>query len=75
MNAAFRQRVEERAYAIWKAEGQPHGRHEEHWQRAEGEIAAEGAAKPSRRRAPAAARKTVTPPRTGRRQVAAAPAP
>jgi len=34
-------RIEERAYALWEAEGHPHGRHEEHWHRAAREIAAE----------------------------------
>ena len=27
-------RIRERAYAIWEEEGHPHGKHEEHWQRA-----------------------------------------
>ncbi len=36
--------IARRAYAFWQAEGQPDGRHEEHWQRAVGEIdAAESA--------------------------------
>ena len=30
-----------RAYALWQAEGQPDGRHEEHWYYAAREIAAE----------------------------------
>jgi hypothetical protein len=34
-------RIEERAYAIWEAEGRPHGRHDEHWHRAAQEIARE----------------------------------
>jgi hypothetical protein len=29
-----------RAYALWQSEGQPDGRHEEHWHRAVREIAA-----------------------------------
>jgi hypothetical protein len=33
--------VEQRAYALWQAEGKPHGKHEEHWQRAVCEIEAE----------------------------------
>lgn len=32
------QRVRERAYRIWEEEGRPHGRHEEHWQRARSET-------------------------------------
>ena len=31
-------RIRERAYHIWLEEGQPHGRHDEHWQRAEREL-------------------------------------
>jgi Protein of unknown function (DUF2934) len=34
-------RISERAYQIWVAEGRIHGRHDEHWQRAEHEIAEE----------------------------------
>ena len=33
-------RIAQIAYAIWQAEGQPDGRHEEHWHRAVREIAA-----------------------------------
>ncbi|MVA82535.1 DUF2934 domain-containing protein [Agrobacterium vitis] len=32
------QEIMERAYAIWQAEGSPHGFHEDHWRRAEMEI-------------------------------------
>ena len=59
-------RISERAHQIWVAEGHGHGRHDEHWRRAEREIAAEelraaaalanraaGAAKTTRGRAPA----------------------
>jgi hypothetical protein len=35
------ERIQERAYQIWIREGCPHGRHAEHWQQAEFEIAAE----------------------------------
>ena len=34
-------RIEQRAYALWQAEGQPDGKHEEHWRRAAREIEAE----------------------------------
>lgn len=34
-------RIEQRAYLFWQAEGQPHGRHEEHWHRAARQIEAE----------------------------------
>ena len=33
--------VEQRAYALWQAEGQPHGKHEEHWHRAARQIETE----------------------------------
>ncbi|WP_216599887.1 DUF2934 domain-containing protein [Sphingomonas sp. AP4-R1] len=33
------QKIRERAYQIWEAEGRPHGRHEQHWQDALREIA------------------------------------
>ena len=66
MNAEIRQRIEQRAYALWQAEGQPHGRHEDHWHRAAQEIEAEEtasarsgralrrAASPQRKRKPTA---------------------
>ena len=34
-------RIEQRAYLFWEAEGQPHGRHEEHWHRATRQIETE----------------------------------
>jgi hypothetical protein len=34
-----------RAYAIWKAQGCPQGRENEHWQQAERELMASGASK------------------------------
>jgi len=36
-------RIRERAYHIWVEEGRSEGRHDEHWQRAEREIAEEEA--------------------------------
>jgi hypothetical protein len=41
MRSDREERIKERAYAIWLAEGRAHGRHQEHWHRAEREIAAE----------------------------------
>ena len=41
MNSAKRSKIEQRAYALWVAEGQPNGRHEEHWHRAAREIGTE----------------------------------
>jgi hypothetical protein len=53
-------RIRERAYAIWLAEGQPDGRHEEHWHRAAQELAQEDSAAAPRRRSsrPAGSRRT-----------------
>ncbi|MGN8000164.1 DUF2934 domain-containing protein [Sphingomonas sp. 22176] len=31
-------KVRERAHAIWQREGEPHGRHDEHWHQANREI-------------------------------------
>ncbi len=41
MNTEMQKRIERRAYLFWEAEGQPHGRHEEHWHRAAQQIEAE----------------------------------
>jgi hypothetical protein len=41
MRSDREERIKERAYAIWLAEGRVHGHHQEHWHRAEREIAAE----------------------------------
>jgi hypothetical protein len=41
MNLEKQKRIEQRAYLFWQAEGQPHGRHEEHWHRAARQIEAE----------------------------------
>jgi hypothetical protein len=46
--------ISERAYHIWEAEGRPHGRDREHWERASREIEAEAKKRP---RKPAAAAK------------------
>lgn len=35
------ERIKRRAYELWEEEGRPSGREEEHWRRAEQEIAAE----------------------------------
>jgi len=40
MDREIREQIAQRAYALWQAEGQPDGRHEEHWYRAAREIAA-----------------------------------
>jgi Protein of unknown function (DUF2934) len=40
-------RIEERAYELWEAEGQLHGKHEEHWHRAARDVEAEEPARPA----------------------------
>jgi len=49
-------RIERCAYLFWEAEGQPHGRHEEHWHRAARQIETEEtvhvAEKPRKGKAP-----------------------
>jgi Protein of unknown function (DUF2934) len=55
MNSQKQSRIEERVYALWGAEGQLHGRHEEHWHRAAQEIEAEETASPTVKRSPARA--------------------
>lgn len=41
MDSEKLKRIEQRAYLFWEAEGQPHGRHEEHWHQAARQIEAE----------------------------------
>ncbi|MGC2415595.1 MAG: DUF2934 domain-containing protein, partial [Stellaceae bacterium] len=41
MQSDRQERISERAYHIWIAEGRVHGHHSEHWHRAEREIAEE----------------------------------
>ena len=45
MDAEKHKRIEQRDYAVWQTEGQPHGRHEEHWQLAARQIEAEDGAR------------------------------
>ncbi len=56
MDLVRQKRIEQRAYLFWEAEGQPHGRHEEHWRRAERQIEADEtmhiAEKPKKGKAP-----------------------
>ena len=40
MDTGKHEHIARRAYAFWQAEGQPDGRHEEHWQHAVREIEA-----------------------------------
>jgi hypothetical protein len=53
MRSDREERIRQRAYMIWQSEGHQHGRDEDHWHRAEREIAAEeaGAGKAPRRSA------------------------
>ena len=32
------EKIRTRAHAIWQSEGEPHGRHDEHWAQAESEV-------------------------------------
>jgi len=41
MTPDLEEMIRHRAHEIWEEEGRPHGRHEEHWQRAAGEITEE----------------------------------
>jgi hypothetical protein len=80
MQSDRHERISERAYQIWVAEGRAHGHHEEHWHRAEREIAeeelrlaaamADPAARTMRNRARPAGAKAA-----GAKPAAAAPAP
>jgi Protein of unknown function (DUF2934) len=38
MDPELRRRIEERAYALWEADGRPEGRALDHWLQAEQEI-------------------------------------
>ena len=40
MDTGKYEHIARRAYALWQAEGEPDGRHEEHWQHAVREIEA-----------------------------------
>jgi hypothetical protein len=42
------QRVRERAYHLWEADGKPHGRDLEYWERAREQVGAEKSAGPGR---------------------------
>jgi Protein of unknown function (DUF2934). len=46
--------IQRRAYALWEADGRPHGQDQAYWFKAVAEIAAEAAKtiKPPRKRAP-----------------------
>ena len=56
MKNARHNEIEQRAYFLWEQEGRPHGRHFEHWLRAEAELGKPpaGKAKTPRARKPSA---------------------
>jgi Protein of unknown function (DUF2934) len=59
MDGEKHEHIARRAYALWKAEGQPDGRHEQHWYRAVREIeAAEDVSSATKRAVPRKKRKT-----------------
>ena len=62
-------KIRERAYSIWEAEGYPHGRAEDHWHRAVHEIVGDPGLQTA---APAAAKK---PAPKRRKAATGAPAP
>jgi len=74
MQSDRHERITERAHQIWLAEGRVHGRHIEHWQRAEREIAEEEvrAAAALAGRAVGAAHEPPRPETTRRRPAATA---
>ena len=41
MTPDLEEMIRQRAHEIWEQEGRPHGRHEDHWQKAAGEITQE----------------------------------
>ena len=52
MNSEKQRRIEQRAYELWEAEGQLHGKHEEHWHRAARDVEAEESAHSATKRSP-----------------------
>jgi hypothetical protein len=60
MQSDREERIRQRAYEIWQSEGHGHGRHEDHWHRAEREIAAEEAATSGKTRRPATPSRTAS---------------
>jgi hypothetical protein len=70
MNTAIEDRIRNRAYELWEAEGRPEGREVDHWLRAAQEVSGEVAGETTAVGAPAARR-----PRTPRSaSTAASPA-
>lgn len=79
--------IAERAFAIWEHEGKPHGRDQEHWERAEAELrdvmarmtpakpkrAPKAAAKPAAEKAAKAPAKAVARPKAAKPAAAAKP--
>ncbi|WP_313387610.1 DUF2934 domain-containing protein, partial [Rhodospirillum rubrum] len=41
MKEELQKRIQERAYDLWRDDGQPHGKAQEYWLRAEAQILAE----------------------------------
>ena len=53
--------VAKRAHEIWESEGRPHGRHQEHWQKALAELTAARPAKATTRAVPARKKAVAAP--------------
>jgi hypothetical protein len=72
MRSDREERIKQRAYALWQSEGHRHGRHEDHWHRAEREIAAEEAGPGALSKAPRRAARVAKP--AAKKSAAATPA-
>ena len=60
MRSEREERIKQRAYELWQSEGHGHGRHEDHWHRAERDIAAEEAGSGGARRRTSRSGKTAS---------------
>jgi hypothetical protein len=69
MNKDLEKRIKERAYQLWEAEGRPHGKHEQHWQRASKLIEGDEPAPKAKQR-----RTTIHSPAAGVKSLAEIPA-
>lgn len=47
MTTEREEKIRQRAHQIWESEGRPHGQHDQHWERARGEVDREAADQPS----------------------------
>jgi len=59
------QKIRDRAYALWEAEGRPHGREHQHWLTAEREIGSDKPGDDAAGKAKAARKPPVRPRKAG----------